>query len=95
MPANVVTNSAFEHNHFYNKDGSVIPKESRDIVNKLEVITGIKERRYIRDDEDSVPIMKLAAERAIEDAGIMKDVSNCQYVCHMCVIIVLCLIVSK
>ncbi len=70
LPENVVTNKAFEQNKFYNKDGSAFEKESIDIVKKLQAITGIRERRYIKDNEDSVPLMRKAAASAIADAGI-------------------------
>ena len=32
-------------------------KPSRDIVQKLEEISGIRERRYIREDEESIDIL--------------------------------------
>lgn len=70
LPANVVANSAFENLQFYNKDGSVFEKPSNVVVKKLESITGIRERRYISDKEDSVPIMVEAAQAALNDADI-------------------------
>jgi 3-oxoacyl-[acyl-carrier-protein] synthase-3 len=73
LPANVVDNRQFEDHQFYNKDGSKIDKPSQVIVRKLESITGIRERRYIPEEQDSVPIMEVAARAALRDAGITGD----------------------
>ncbi|NNF35257.1 MAG: ketoacyl-ACP synthase III [Saprospiraceae bacterium] len=70
LPSNVVANSAFEYLQFYNKDGSLFDKPSNLVVKKLESITGIRERRYISEDEDSVPLMVEAAQAALNDAGL-------------------------
>ena len=73
LPANVVKNEAFLGHKFYNKDGTPFSKSSEEIVKKLESITGIRERRYINKDEDSIPLMKEAAIAALENAGISGD----------------------
>lgn len=44
-------------------------KPVQDIVEKLEQITGIKERRYIPETGDSIPLMARAAENTIQNWG--------------------------
>jgi 3-oxoacyl-[acyl-carrier-protein] synthase-3 len=73
LPSKVVTNKYFEQNEFYGKDGIKMEKDPSEIVLKLQNITGIKERRHILDDQDSVPIMVEASRNAIESAGIDKN----------------------
>jgi 3-oxoacyl-[acyl-carrier-protein] synthase-3 len=70
LPEKVVKNSHFSDNIFYEKSGEKTGKSGAEFAEKLETITGIRERRYIRDDEDSVPLMTAASRRAIDDAGI-------------------------
>src|SRR5215204_5899876 len=70
LPALVVLNSHFETCEFYDKTGNKIEKSAAEIVAKLEAITGIRERRYIPFDEDSIPLMTRAAQNALDDAEI-------------------------
>jgi 3-oxoacyl-[acyl-carrier-protein] synthase III len=70
LPAQVVKNKAFIHHEFYEKAGKKSEKLGAEIVAKLESITGIRERRYIPDNEDSVPLMVSGAAKAIANAGI-------------------------
>ncbi len=70
LPEKVVPNSHFLKNTFYKEKGVQLEKDSEAIVAKLEQISGIKERRYIEDDHDTVEIATLAGKRAIEDAGL-------------------------
>ena len=73
LPEKIVPNSAFEKNTFYAKTGDLIEKPTKDVIASLEAITGIKERRYIPDNEDSVPLMVKSALNAIKDSGLDKD----------------------
>ena len=43
------------------KNGQLNPKPTDQIIEKLETITGIKSRRYVNEDEDSVPLMTRAS----------------------------------
>ncbi|MEN9610553.1 MAG: hypothetical protein RLZZ628_1367 [Bacteroidota bacterium] len=70
LPAQVVKNEAFIHHEFYEKAGKKSDKLGAEIVAKLELITGIRERRYIPDHEDSIPLMVSAAAKAIVHSGI-------------------------
>ncbi|HEY0461740.1 MAG TPA: 3-oxoacyl-ACP synthase III family protein [Pyrinomonadaceae bacterium] len=70
LPALIVPNSHFETSEFYDKNGNKNDRSSGEIVAKLEAITGIRERRYVPFDEDSIPLMTRAAQNAIDDASI-------------------------
>lgn len=73
LPEFVVPNSDFEANEFFTPDGVRIAKTSKEIIEKLEAITGIRERRYIPKDQDSVQLMTDASRLAVEDAGLEMD----------------------
>ncbi len=66
IPANTVPNRQFLDNEFYNAEGTKIPKANEDIVNKLQEITCIRERRYIDDDLTTSDMAHLAAESALK-----------------------------
>lgn len=52
-------------------------KTGAEIVAKLEAITGIRERRYIPFEQDSIQLMTEASRLAVEDAGIdVNDLSG-------------------
>ncbi len=77
LPEIVVPNEQFESNEFYGHDGVKIDKTGSEIIEKLESITGIRERRYTPADQDSVPLMAAASRLAIEDAGLdINDLSG-------------------
>jgi len=77
LPEVVVPNSHFESNEFYARDGLRMDKTNKEIIEKLQSITGIRERRYIPADQDSVPLMTGASRLAIEDAGLdVNDLSG-------------------
>jgi len=73
IPANRVPNSAFLNNKFIGKDGKPVTKNPQQVIDKLEQISGIRERKYIGDDQDTAALGARAGERAIEDAGINKE----------------------
>ncbi len=68
-PERRIQNSFFLDRQFLNPDGTVMPKPVEEIVAKLEQITGIKERGYISEKGDSVPLMAEAAENTIQTWG--------------------------
>ena len=70
LPKKIMPNSAFENNTFYKKDGEKIEKEGSAVLAKLEQISGIRERRFIEDDHDTVELAALAGTKALEDAGM-------------------------
>ncbi|MBX2952453.1 MAG: ketoacyl-ACP synthase III [Leadbetterella sp.] len=69
MPERRIPNSYFLDRTFLNEDGSPMTKPVEEIVAKLEQITGIKERGYIPETGDSVPLMAEACENAIATWG--------------------------
>ncbi len=65
-----VPNSEFESNEFYDLSGRKLSRPGHEIVAKLEAISGIRERRYVPFDQDSISLMSEASRLAVEDAGI-------------------------
>lgn len=70
IPDLLVPNSHFEANEFYDRSGRRIEKSGVEIVAKLESIAGIRERRYIPFEQDSIKLMTDASRLAVEDAGL-------------------------
>jgi 3-oxoacyl-[acyl-carrier-protein] synthase III len=70
IPDLAVPNTQFESNEFYDRDGVKIERGGKEIVDKLEAITGIRERRYVPFDQDSIALMTEASRLAVEDAGL-------------------------
>ncbi len=70
IPENQVKNADFLGHEFYNKDSSKIEDPNAVIVEKFKKITGIEERRYIKEDQVTSDIATLAAQKAIEDAKL-------------------------
>ncbi len=73
IPAKRQKNSDFLSNEFYDSTGEKIPTPNEEIVQKFLEITTIAERRYAEPDENTSDMAKVAAERAIETAGIDKE----------------------
>ncbi len=73
LPERRIPNSFFNDRRFLNPDGSTMGKPVEEIIEKLEQITGIKERRYISAKGDSVPLMRDAAQAAIDTWGKDKN----------------------
>ncbi len=82
LPSVVVTNADFENHEFYNEDGTRIDKPTKEIVEKLEGITGIRARRYAKPELRSSDIAAIAAQRAVEDAGIDPETLDQIIVAH-------------
>ena len=66
IPPVKVPNRQFLENEFYQADGTKNPKANTDIVDKLQEITCIRERRYIDDDYTTSDMAYQAAEYALE-----------------------------
>lgn len=82
MPSRVITNDYFLDHTFYTKEGKKNEKSTAAIIQKLEEISGIKERRFIPEDEPSVEILFQACSNAIQDAGIDKNEIDGLIVAH-------------
>ncbi len=77
LPAMVVKNDYFLDREFYDKDGVRNEKPLKEVVEKLEAITGIAERRYVPFEQDSIPLMTETALKTIADAGLeVNDLSG-------------------
>lgn len=63
-------NKQFNGNRFLNADGSSFDSNNTVIIQKFKTITGIEERRYAEDHFNASDLGYLAAEKAIENAGI-------------------------
>jgi 3-oxoacyl-[acyl-carrier-protein] synthase-3 len=66
IPSVKVLNRQFLENDFYGADGTKITKPTADIVDKLQEITCIRERRYVADDLNASDISFMAAESALD-----------------------------
>lgn len=73
VPTIVSVNTDFSSHEFLNSDGSPFPHENATIIEKFREITGIRERRYAREEYATSDLGYFAAERAITDAGIDKE----------------------
>ena len=69
-PKEVIKNEDFYTHEFYDKSQVAIDDTPESIVSKFEQITGIKERRYAKDDALASDLASIAAQNAIDDAGI-------------------------
>jgi 3-oxoacyl-[acyl-carrier-protein] synthase-3 len=66
IPSVKVPNRQFLENDFYGADGTKITKPTADIVDKLQEITCIRERRYVTDNLTVSDISFMAAEPALD-----------------------------
>jgi 3-oxoacyl-[acyl-carrier-protein] synthase-3 len=71
IPHATIPNTHFLGNEFYGNDGNKLERSNPDIIQKLNEITGIRERRYVSDDLVTSDIACLAAEEALD--GIDKE----------------------
>ncbi len=70
IPTKIVDNSDFLQNAFYDDQKQKLPLENEVIIQKFYEITGIESRRYAKDDMNNSDMGTIAAQRALEDAGI-------------------------
>mgnify|MGYP000385870392 CR=1 FL=1 len=73
IPSQVEANEKFYQHDFLNADGSVINNPTEVIVKKFKAITGIEERRYIKNELNNSDIAALAAQKAIIKANINSE----------------------
>jgi 3-oxoacyl-[acyl-carrier-protein] synthase-3 len=70
IPNVVEKNEDFHLNKFLNADGSTINADNEVIIEKFKAITGIGERRYVKNTLTTSDIAFYAAQSAINDANI-------------------------
>ncbi|MEX0314206.1 MAG: 3-oxoacyl-ACP synthase III family protein [Allomuricauda sp.] len=73
IPSVITKNEDFLNHEFLETDGTGFNYENAVIIEKFKAITGILERRYASPDLNTSDLGYLAAEKAIEDAGIDKE----------------------
>lgn len=70
LPTQKILNSDFLKHRFFEKDGVEISKDTEEIISKFVAITTIEERLYASEDLVASDLGFLAAEQAINSAGI-------------------------
>ena len=73
IPSQRIKNEDFLTNEFYGEDGKKLVKSNQEIIDKLQEISTIAERRYVTDDLLTSDIAYFAAQEAINSAGIDKE----------------------
>ena len=81
IPENIISGDSFLNATFF-ENGAVLDKDIAEIISKFTEITEIKERRYVDKDIVNSDIAAIAAERALEDAGIDKETLDHIIFCH-------------
>jgi len=82
IPKVIATNQDFEKNEFFNQDGSQLDYENTIVIEKFKSITGIAERRYLKDHLNNSDIAAFASKKAIEDAKINPEELDYLIVAH-------------
>ncbi len=75
-------NSDFLKHEFLNLDGSGFPHANEVTIEKFKAITGIEERRYLEEDLSTSDMATVAAQKAIENAGIDPETLDYLIVAH-------------
>lgn len=70
IPTVTKTNADFNDERFYSDKNVPFETENAIIIDKFKAITGIEERRYVTNDLKASDIAAIAAQKAIDDAGI-------------------------
>ena len=75
-------NSDFLKHEFFNLDGSSFPHTNEVTIEKFKAITGIEERRYLEEDLSTSDMATVAAQKAIENAGLDPETLDYIIVAH-------------
>ena len=82
VPPRVVPNAEFLATRLLDTDGAPFDKPNEQIVAQLEAITGIRERRWVADDQVASDIALLAARAALDSSGIDPESLDLIVVAH-------------
>ncbi len=82
VPSKVMPNQVFTTYNFYNNDHSPNNKAPEQIVAKLAEISGITERRYVKEEYHTSDIAYFAAQDALESSGIDGETLDYIIVAH-------------
>jgi len=70
VPENIISNSDFLENRFYEKNGEPIVRDNAEVIQKFQAITEIEERRYANKEHKSSDLGYFAALDALESSGV-------------------------
>ncbi len=70
VPSIRIENDYFHKTTFYDADGTIITTPNEEITRKFEEITTIAERRYAEENQVTSDLALIAAQRALESAGV-------------------------
>ncbi len=70
IPELRVPNTDFTKNVFYSPKGEKIDQDPSHTIQKFEEITGIRERRYARPEQQTSDLATAAAQEALRDSGV-------------------------
>ena len=73
VPSRQIGNEYFLNYEFYDSTGEKLTTPNEEITQKFEEITTIAERRYAEDDQVTSDLALVAAQRALEAAGVDKE----------------------
>ena len=73
IPKKIVKNDEFLNRDFYDIDGKPYSDSNKEIIEKFQSITGIKERRYAEENHNTSDLATFASENAIKSAKINKE----------------------
>src|SRR5689334_10835950 len=82
IPEIKVSNEAFMDTNFFEKDGSKLHRSNKNIIEKFEEITGIRERRYAANEQTASDLALLSAVSAIDNAKIDPETLDYIIVAH-------------
>jgi 3-oxoacyl-[acyl-carrier-protein] synthase III len=82
IPTQIIQNKDFLHHNFYDSNGIKLKDPNEEIINKLEKITEILERRFVTDELMASDIGFFAARNALESSGIDKESLDYIIVAH-------------
>ena len=78
IPSQKISNDAFLDHTFLDQNGEPYSRSNKEIINKFEEITGIKERRYASNDILASDMAAMAGKEALSNADI--DGENLDYI---------------
>src|SRR5829696_1679946 len=82
IPSVCVTNEQFLEHDFRDKNRKKIDKSNAEIVQQFEAITGIRERRYVADNQLTSDIATDAARKALQSSGVDPESLDAIIVAH-------------
>ncbi|HSP41048.1 MAG TPA: 3-oxoacyl-ACP synthase III family protein [Gillisia sp.] len=82
IPGQKRKNSDFLKHEFRNNDGTKFPHANEITIEKFKAITGIEERRYLEENLSTSDMATVAAQKALEDAGIDPETLDYLIVAH-------------